>query len=152
MTEEDEGRRQLSRAEREILSRIDPGARAVVIATVMLVLVISSLLPWVGDATGWQVLVGRADPELDIGVLPWLFSLNSTIIGLGFGTLALVTRRWTIAWLVAVGSIVVTFEGVIAIWSRQTAPEHGPSFGLVLAVISMVVLTSQWLRVVWSRE
>ena len=122
------------------------------IAGIMLVLVLSALLPWAGDATGWQVLAGQADPALDIGLLPRLFAINSTIVGIGLGALALITRRWAVAWLAAVGCVVVSFEGLIAIWSRQTAPEGGPAFGLVIAVISMVVLAIQWLRIVWSRS
>lgn len=149
---EREFRRELSQSERELLKRIDPGVRAVVIAGIMLVLVLSALLPWAGDATGWQVLAGQADPALDIGLLPRLFAINSTIVGIGLGALALITRRWAVAWLAAVGCVVVSFEGLIAIWSRQTAPEGGPAFGLVIAVISMVVLAIQWLRIVWSRS
>lgn len=145
-------RRELSQSERELLKRIDPGVRAVVISAVMLVLVLSALLPWVGDAAGWRILAGQADPALDIGLLPRLFSINCTIVGIGLGALALITRRWAVAWLAAIGCVVVSFEGLIAIWSRQTSTEGGPAFGLVIAVIGMFVLAAQWLRIVWSRS
>lgn len=141
----------LARSERDIARGIDPGARALVIVGVMLVLVLTSVLPWVGSASGWQVLAGRADPELEISLLPRLFSINATIAGVLLGALALVTRRWALAWLAAMTCSVVTVEGVIAIWSRQTVPQAGPSIGLVLAVISMAVLAAQWLRIAWSR-
>ncbi|SFE05607.1 hypothetical protein SAMN04487819_10794 [Actinopolyspora alba] len=146
-------RADLSRAERDIGRVIDPGARALVITGIMLVLVLTAVLPWVGGAPGWQVLAGQADPALGIGLLPRLFSINSAIAGVLLGALALATRRWAIAWLAAMFCCVVTVEGVIAIWSRQTAEagEPGPSFGLFIAVIAMGVLASQWLRIVWSR-
>lgn len=147
-----EYRQRLSEDERESLRRIDPGMRALVIAGVMLVLVASSLMPWIGGAVGWQVLAGQADPKLDVGLLPRLFAVNSSIVGLLLGALALATRRWALAFLAAVTSVVVSFEGMVAIWSRQTAPFGGPSFGLVLAVICMVVLAVQWLRIAWSRS
>lgn len=145
-------REQLSKSERDLLRKIDPGARALVISGLMLVLVLSSILPWVGDASGWQILVGQADPSLDVGFLPRLFVINSTVVGVLIGALALATRRWAVAWVAAMASVIVSFEGVIAIWSRQTTPQAGPSFGLVLAVLCIVVLTAQWLRIVWSRS
>ncbi|WP_243789173.1 hypothetical protein [Saccharopolyspora gloriosae] len=144
-------RRQLSKAERDLLRRIDPGSTAVTIAAVILVLIVSSLLPWIGDATGLQILLGQADPSLDVGLLPRLFALNATIVGVLIGALALTTRRWAIAWVAGMAAIIVSFEGMIAIWSRQTVPTGGPSWGLVLAALCMVVLAVQWLRVVLTR-
>lgn len=140
------------KARGEVLRRFDPGAKALVIATVMLVLVVSSLLPWVGGSPGWEVLTGQADPALKVGLLPRLFAINSTIVGLGFGALALITRRWGAAFLAGVAGVVVAFEGMIAIWSRQTSGQGGPGVGLVIAVACMVVLAIQWMRIVWSRD
>ncbi|WP_052428322.1 Rv2732c family membrane protein [Actinopolyspora erythraea] len=146
-------RAELSRAERDIAGRIDPGARAMVITGVMLVLVLTAVLPWVGGAQGWQIVAGQADPALEVGLLPRLFSINAIVAGVLLGALALATRRWSVAWVAAMLCGVVTVEGVIAIWSRQTVPagQEGPAFGLVIAVIAMGVLAAQWLRIVWSR-
>lgn len=148
---ERDARKQLSQHERELLRRIDPGTRAVLIVAVMLVLVLCWVLPWMGDASGWQVLTGEADPALNVGLLPRLFAVNSAVAGILLGALALATRRWALAWVAAMACVVVSFEGLVAIWSRQTAPQGGPSVGLVLAVVSMFVLAVQWLRIVWSR-
>lgn len=150
-TAEREFRAQLSESERDLSRRIDPGPRALVIVGVMLVLALCSLLPWIGGASGWQILVGRADPALRVDMLPWLFSVNSGIAGILLSTLALTSRRWAMSFLAAMACSVVALEGIIAIWSRQTIPEAGPSVGLVLAVISMFVLAGQWLRIAWSR-
>ncbi|MEU6127898.1 hypothetical protein ABZ805_01885 [Saccharopolyspora sp. NPDC047091] len=150
-TPEQADRQERARSERELLRRIDPGSTAVVIAGVILVLVASSLLPWIGDATGLQILLGHADPALQVGLLPRLFSINATIVGVLIGSLALVTRRWAVAWVAGMAAIIVSFEGMIAIWSRQTTPAGGPSWGLVLAALCMVVLAVQWLRVVLTR-
>ena len=148
---DEEFRAELSATERDLGRRFDPGRRGVIIPAVMLVLVICLLLPWIGGASGWQVLVGRTDPAEDIGLLPRLFSVNSIIAGLVLSSLALVTRRWALAFLAAAGCTIVSFEGLIAIWSRQTVPQAGPSFGLVLAVLAMFVLMVQWLKIAWSR-
>ncbi|RCW44019.1 hypothetical protein DFQ14_105164 [Halopolyspora algeriensis] len=150
-TAEQDVRAQLSRAERDLGRRIDPGRRALVITGVMLVLVLCSLLPWIGGATGWQVLVGSADPALNVGLLPRLFAINSGIAGVLISTLALTTRRWALSFVAALACGVVALEGLIAIWARQTVPQAGPSVGLVLAAICMFVLVGQWLRIAWSR-
>lgn len=146
-----EMRTELARTERELGRTYDPGRRSLVISVAMVLLVMCTLLPWVGTASGWEVLVGRADPGLEVGLLPRLFALNSTIAGLGLSALALVTRRWALAFLAAAGCTIVSFEGLIAIWSRQTVPQAGPSIGLLLAVLLMFVLMVQWLRIAWSR-
>lgn len=148
---EQDFRAQLARAERDIGRRIDPGTRALVIVGVMLVLMATSVIPWIGAATGWQVLVGDTAPVLQVDLLPRLFAINATIAGVGLGALALTTRRWALAFLAAMACSVVALEGVIAIWARQTVPAAGPSVGLVIAVVSMFVLASQWLRIAWSR-
>ncbi len=148
---EQDFRAQLSRAERDIGRRIDPGRRALVIVGVMLVLMATSVLPWIGGASGWQVLVGDTAPALNVDLLPRLFAINSTVAGVGLGALALTTRRWGLSFLAAMACSIVALEGITAIWARQTVPEAGPSVGLVIAVISMFVLASQWLRIAWSR-
>lgn len=150
-TAEREFRTELSRAEQDLGRRIDPGRRALVIAGTMLVLVLCWLLPWIGGASGWQVLMNRADPTLQVGLLPWLFSINSGIAGILISALALTTRRWAMSFVAAFTCSVVTLEGLIAIWARQTVPQAGPSVGLVIAVICMFVLAGQWLRIAWSR-
>ncbi|WP_344128340.1 hypothetical protein [Saccharopolyspora halophila] len=135
-----------------ITSRIDPGPKAFVIAIVLLVLVVSSLLPWTAESAGWQVLTGQTDPSEDVGLLPHLFAINCTIVGLVFGALALMTRFWMLAFVAGLAGVVVAFEGMVAIWSRNTGGHTGPGIGLVLAVICMVVLAVQWIRILWTRD
>ena len=67
--------------------------------------------------------------------------------------LALVTRRWTVAWIALAGSAVGSAIGLLAVWSRQTATagHPGPGIGLVVAWITMILLAFHWARVVWTR-
>ena len=69
--------------------------------------------------------------------------------------LALLTRRWVLAWLALAGSAVSVVFGVLSIWTRQTLPVDstaaGPGFGLILAWFAVVVLSFHWSRVVWAR-
>jgi hypothetical protein len=73
--------------------------------------------------------------------------------GVGFSMLALVTRRWALAWIALAGTAIAGAAGMLAIWSRQTvaAGLPGPGWGLIVAWIAVIALTYQWARVVWSR-
>jgi hypothetical protein len=75
------------------------------------------------------------------------------VFGVGFSMLALLTRRWALAWVALAGSAVASAAGLLAIWSRQTvASGHpGPGIGLFVGWIAIILLTFHWARVVWSR-
>lgn len=144
-------------AERKVSGAIDPGARALVVAVAVLVLLLSFALPHTGSANGWDVLAGDSDAIAESIALPsrifvWLTLVFSVI----FSTLALVTQKWALAWIALYGSGVATVFGLLAIWSRQTLPSTstgaGPGAGLVLAWIVVAVLTFHWLRAVWLRS
>jgi hypothetical protein len=141
-------------AERRVAREIDPGARALVVAVCVFVLLLTFILPHTGDARGWDVLVGddtaiRNGIALPSRVFVWLI----LVFSVGFSMLALLTRRWALAWVALAGSTVASFLGLLAVWSRQTAPEPhpGPGIGLILAWITVIVLTVNWARAVWAR-
>lgn len=130
--------------------RFDPGSRAVVIAVGVLVLVGSVLLPWVGGNPGWQVFAGQAD----YGPLPRLFTYTLLAFGVLGSALALLTRRWVLAWVCAIGCGISTVTGFWAIWSRQIGADTGltgPQFGLILGAIGVLVLTFTWAGVALRR-
>jgi hypothetical protein len=137
-----------------VAGEIEPGARGVVVAILVFVLVASFILPHTGGARGVDVLMGDAKAisagiALPSRIVSWL----SLVFGVGFSMLALITRRWTLAWIALAGSAVGSAIGLLAVWSRQTAAEGhpGPGFGLILAWITMMLLTFHWARVVWTR-
>lgn len=140
--------------ERRMAREIDPGARAVVVAGLVFVLLLTFLLPHTGGAKGLDALIGgdaavREGVALPSRVFAWLV----LVFGIGFSMLALLTRRWGLAWVAAAGSAVACPVGMLAVWSRQTAadPYPGPGWGLVVAWIAVILLTFHWIRVVWSR-
>ena len=140
--------------ERRMAREIDPGARAVVVAGLVFVLLLTFLLPHTGGAKGLDALIGgdaavREGIALPSRVFAWLV----LVFGIGFSMLALLTRRWGLAWVAAAGSAVACPVGMLAIWSRQTAaePYPGPGWGLVVAWLAVILLTFHWIRVVWSR-
>ena len=147
-------RADLEAAERRVAGEIDPGARALVVAILVFVLLVSFILPHTGEARGIDVLMGD-DKAISVGIaLPSrLFSWFALVFGVGFSMLALLTRRWTLAWIALAGSALGSALGMLAVWSRQTAAaEHpGPGIGLIVGWLAMLLLTFHWARVVWTR-
>ncbi len=141
-------------AERRIAREIDPGMRALVIAIGVFVLLATFILPHTGGARGWDVLAGN-DTAIGVGIsLPSrVFVWLALVFSVGFSMLALLTRRWALAWVALAGSTLASFSGLLAVWSRQTAvgPHPGPGIGLIVAWITVIVLAYNWARVVWAR-
>ncbi len=147
-------RADLEDAERRIAREIEPGARALVVSILVFVLLASFVLPHTGDVRGWDVLFGTHHAGAAAVALPSrIFVWLALIFGVGFSMLALLTRRWALAWVALAGSALATAVGLLAVWSRQTvATGHpGPGIGLILAWITLMVLSFHWARVVWSR-
>ena len=112
------------------------------------------MLPHTGGARGWDVLVGNDAAIRDGIALPSrVFAWLALVFGVGFSMLALLTRRWALAWIALAGSAVASFAraagGVVA--PDRAAPHPGPGIGLILAWIAVILLTFHWARVVWAR-
>ena len=147
-------RNEIEAAERRVARGFDPGPRGFVVAILVFVLLGSFILPHTGAVRGWDVLfsshgAGAAAVALPSRVFAWL----TLVFGVGFSMLALVTRRWALAWIALAGSALAGAAGLLAIWSRQTvaAGHPGPGVGLIAGWIIVLALTYQWTRVVWSR-
>ncbi|MGE5694165.1 MAG: hypothetical protein ACM4D3_02725 [Candidatus Sericytochromatia bacterium] len=147
-------RREIEAAERKVAGEIEPGARALVVAVLVFVVLVSFLLPHAGGARGFDALVGgpRA-AEAAIALPQKLFSWLALVFSVGFSILALLTRRWVLAWIALAGSAIASAVGMLAVWSRQTAGagHPGPGVGLIIAWIAVILLTFHWARVVWTR-
>ncbi len=153
-TDLDALRDEIESAERRVAREIDPGARALVVAILVFVLLGSFALPHTGGVRGWDVLfsshgAGAAAVALPSRVFVWL----ALVFGVGFSMLSLMTRRWALAWVALAGSAIASAAGMLAVWSRQTvaAGHPGPGFGLFIAWITVMLLTFHWARVVWAR-
>ncbi|MEE2031080.1 hypothetical protein Q8814_02935 [Rhodococcus sp. CC-R104] len=151
-----EVRADLEAAERKIASEIDPGARAMFVAIAVLILLVSFSLPHAGAANGWDVLAFSPDATAEEIALPSrIFVWLAAVFGALASMLALLTRKWTVAWLALAGSAVSIVFGMLSVWSRQTLPVDsdaaGPGVGIILGWITVMVLTFHWARVVWAR-
>ncbi|MEU7629210.1 hypothetical protein AB0C34_04375 [Nocardia sp. NPDC049220] len=147
----------LNAVERRIAGEIDPGVRAMVVAGAVFLLLLSLVLPHAGAARGFDVLLGTDAARIEhIGLPSRVFVWFLVVFGIGFSTLALMTRRWVLAWIAVAGSAIASVFGVLSIWHRQTpglGNYHGagPGFGLVIGTVVAIVLTFHWIRVVWTR-
>jgi hypothetical protein len=151
----------LDAVERKMAREFDPGSRAMVVAILVFVVLLSFVLPHTGSSKGFDVLVGDATAVHDAISLPSrVFTWLALVFSVGFSTLALLTRRWALAWIALAGSAVASALGMLAVWSRQTnglgstavgTVHPGPGIGLIIGWLAVILLTFHWARVVWSR-
>jgi hypothetical protein len=150
-------RRDVDAVERRMAREIEPGARAVFVAVLLLALLASFTLPHTGEVRGWDVLAGSPLlAENNVSFVHRLFVWFALFFGVVISMLALMTRRWGLAWVAFAGSAVSTVLGMLAIWSRQTLRADlaggGPGYGLVIAWIAIGLLAFSWLGVVWAQS
>jgi hypothetical protein len=144
----------LDAVERRMAREIDPGARALVVAVLVFVILVTFVLPHTGSAKGIDVLIGSDAAVREAIALPSrVFTWLLLVFSIGFSMLALLTRRWGLAWVALAGSALACPVGMLAVWSRQTvaAGHPGPGYGLIIAWIAVILLAFHWARVVWSR-
>ncbi len=147
-------RAEIEAAERRVAREIDPGPRGFVVAILAFVLMGSFILPHTGHVRGWDVLFGSHGAGAAAIALPSrVFAWLALVFGVGFSMLALMTRRWALSWIALAGTSLACAAGLLAVWSRQTvaAGHPGPGVGLIVAWITVILLTFHWARVVWSR-
>ncbi|WP_425465908.1 hypothetical protein [Nocardia bhagyanarayanae] len=150
-------RDELDAVERRIAGEIDPGVRAMVVAGAVFLLLFSLVLAHAGSARGFDVLLSTDATRIEhIGLPSRIFVWFVVVFGIGFSLLALMTRRWVLAWIAVAGSAIASVFGVFSIWHRQTPGlgnyvGAGPGIGLIIGTLAVMVLTFHWIRVVWSR-
>ncbi|SDH12596.1 hypothetical protein SAMN05216553_116110 [Lentzea fradiae] len=151
MSDEEFLRKEIDSVEQQAAKRIDPGTGALTISIAVLALLVSLVLPWIGDATGLGVLLGESQ-----GVLPRLFAFLALGVGVLGSGITLAVRRWGLAWVCALGLFAASVVGVLSIWTQQTTTSNkvvgpGPGLGLTIAVIAVVVLLVKWVKIAASR-
>src|SRR5581483_8332113 len=110
----DDFRADIEAAERRIAREIDPGARALVVAILVFVLLASFVLPHTGNVRGWDVLFATHGASAAAVALPSrVFSWLALVFGVGFSMLALLTRRWALALVALAGSALASGVGLL---------------------------------------
>lgn len=144
-------REEIDAVGRKAARGVDLGVRAVVIAAAVLVLLVGQVLPWMDQANGWEVLLGQSGATGKASAVPRLFAITSAGFGVLGSMIALITRRWGMAWVCALGGWFAAVDGFLAVWSRQSSGTT-PGIGLIIAEVAMVVIAALWLRTAWSRS
>ena len=116
----------------------------------MFVLIVGLVLPWLGGAMGFEVLLGIGDAVGRESWVPRLFAATAVLFGVLASAVALITRLWAVTWVCALGGWFASVDGVLAIWSRQSS-DGDLGIGLIVAEVAMVFLAAQWFRTAWSR-
>ncbi len=148
-------RQEIDEVERRTVRTVDLGPRAMFISFGVLVLVVGLVLPWMGGANGLDVLLGQHDAVGRASIVPRLFAGAAIAFGVLASALALITRRWALTWVCALGGWFASVDGVLAIWSRQSSAGPGasaPGIGLIIAEVGMVLVATLWFRTAWSRS
>ncbi|HEU5470315.1 MAG TPA: hypothetical protein VFV67_06655 [Actinophytocola sp.] len=145
-------REEIDEVERTTVRTVELGMRGLVIAIAVFVLLVGEILPWMDGANGLQVLVGQGGATGKASMVPRLFAGASLTFGVLASALALMTRRWRLTWVCALGGWFATVTGVLAIWSRQSGGGQGPGIGLIIAVVATVTIAVLWFRTAWSRS
>jgi hypothetical protein len=148
-------RQEIDEVERRTVRTVDLGPRAMFISVGVFLLVVGLVLPWMGGANGLDVLFGQHDAVGKASIVPRLFAAAAIGFGVLASALALITRRWALTWVCALGGWFASVDGVLAIWSRQSSVGPGasaPGLGLIIAEVGMVLVASLWFRTAWSRS
>ncbi|WP_434448253.1 Rv2732c family membrane protein [Lentzea sp. E54] len=151
MSDEDFLRKEIDAVEHQAAKRIDPGTGALTISIAVLALLVSLVLPWIGEHSGLRVVLGES--EL---FLPRLFSYFALGVGVLGSGITLAVRRWGLAWVCSLGLFAGSIIGVLSIWTQQTTTSNktvgpGPGIGLVIAVVAVIVLLVKWVKIAASR-
>ncbi len=152
-----EVRADLEQAERKIASEIDPGARALVVAVAVLVLLGSFSLPHAGGAAnGWEILsFGQDAVAEDIALPPasscgWRWSSVVCARSWRCSPASGCSRGWPWRDPRSPSSSACSRSGA-GRRCRSNRRRPAPGFGLVLGWFAVMVLTFHWTRVVWAR-
>ena len=144
-------RKEIDAVEHEAARRIDPGTGALTISIAVLAILVSLVLPWIGEHTGLQVVLGESSL-----FLPTLFSYLALGIGVLGSGITLAVRRWGLTWVCSLGLFAGSIIGVLSIWTQQTTTSNktigpGPGIGLIIAVIAVILLLVKWVQIAASR-
>ncbi|WP_149361921.1 Rv2732c family membrane protein [Lolliginicoccus suaedae] len=147
-------RRDLADIEHRVQREFGTGGRTGRILLAVAGLVVAMLMPLTGSARAWTILSsGIGDDELG-SVFMRVFIVLALAGGIAGSLLALLTRRWAVAWATMFSQGLGVLFGMFALWAESTAHPHArtPALALYVAFALTVVLAYQWIRVVTNKE
>lgn len=135
----------LARAERQAAGTIVLGSSLPVLLCGLIVVFVSIFMPHSGEVRGYDVLFFSDTAQTYVTTLPervyvWLALVGGVLLTLG----TVVSRSSLVAWINWIATGIGWVYAVLAIGMRQsrppTEPGDGPSFGLIMGFVGMVVI------------
>ncbi|QBJ95255.1 hypothetical protein ERC79_04265 [Rhodococcus sp. ABRD24] len=146
-------RRELSAIEERVAREVDPRGRGPVIGCAVMILVVALAAPQVDGLRAWQLLAGG---HHEVAALSRLFTWFVVVFGIGVSAIAVLSRRWVVAWVAMAGVTVGSALGLLAYWSqhsvRSGAHTGSIGYGLLVEWAAMAVLAVLWIPVVAGRS
>lgn len=141
----------LASLEKQRAGTVDLGARRWVLAAAVAVYVVSLILPFAGDAAGWQMLTFTEPDGIDVAIGERAFALLSFLCLAVFTLLLVIARRTTFALFAWMAGCVSLVAALLGLWLRQTGTTgDSTGAGMYLAIACVVVavplLTAAWMR------
>lgn len=135
----------LARAEKEAASSVVMGAKRWVLAAAAALYLVAVFLPFVGDASLWQLLAAtEAAKAAQTALTEYLFAWISFIGVAVLTTLAVLTQRFAVAvpaWMVTTVSLVFSVLGIWLRNSNSSGIGRGPGYYLAILAVVIVVFT-----------
>jgi len=148
-------RNDFARIEKKIAGEFDAGKRRRVLAGLVFLLAIGLMLPLTSTQWSWTALADWFGGDAPVSMPLRMFVTLATVFGVIVSSIALMRRSWRLASAAMLGCGLGSLFGLFGYWSQAgmiVDGPHAPGIGMVLAWVSMVALTSQWLPVVLSRS
>lgn len=141
----------LASLEKQRAGTVDLGARRWVLAAAAAVYAVSLILPFAGEAAGWQMLAFAEPDGVDVAIGERVFALLSFLCLAVFTLLLVIMRRTTFALFAWMAGCVSLVAALLGLWLRQTgstADSTGAGMYLAIAcvIVAVPLLTAAWMR------
>ncbi|MDZ7914929.1 MAG: hypothetical protein U5O16_24355 [Rhodococcus sp. (in: high G+C Gram-positive bacteria)] len=144
--------------ERRVLATVEMAAHERLrVAVAIAIAGLSLCLCQAGAATGWATLLNNAAAQAEsTSVIAVIAAHAGVIFCLICSAAALHTRMFHLIVLAAAGCAITSVLAVLAIWTRQSAPDSstlaGPGPGALIGLLTAVSLTALWTRLALRPE
>lgn len=148
-------RNEFARIEKKVAGEFDAGKRRWVLTGFVVLLIVGLLLPLTSTQWSWTALADWFGGGAPVSMPLRMFVTLAVVFGVFVSSIALVRRSWRFASVAMLGCGLGSLFGLFGYWSQTgmiVDGPHSPGIGMVLAWVSMVALTSQWLPVVLSKS